>query len=471
MITFVSSFYQIKSKFPIETYIQWASNFINETMNFNLVLYSDKNSYLYIEYLFKNNSKVKVIVKELEEFNLYSLKDKWIENHSKNYLLNHTSWELNMLWNEKVFMVYDTMKENPFNTQWFGWCDIGYFRDGSVGTKEFPWPNHNKVKSLHHSKIYYGLVEEKWIDKIKESVESKNETGLPSIQIPENQVSIAGGFFISHFSNVKWYKELIEKTIYLYFENNYLIKDDQIIVSDLIFSNLQRFELIKGDWFLFRDYLMKTPTVSILIPIYNGIEYIKESINSVLSQTYKDWEIIIGINGHSKDSEVYNIAKIYECENVKVYELDTKGKSDSLNKMLEYCSGSWIALLDVDDIWMPYKLEHQIQYIKEYDVVGTKCVYFGDKEGIIPKIPKGDLSNFDFKSVNPIINSSCLLKKELCFWNQEYDGIEDYELWFRLKSQQKKFYNLEEVLVKHRIHDTSSFNTKNFDIEGLKNKY
>ena len=49
MITFVSSFYHIKSKFPIETYIQWASNFINEDMNFNLVLYTDKKSYPYIE--------------------------------------------------------------------------------------------------------------------------------------------------------------------------------------------------------------------------------------------------------------------------------------------------------------------------------------------------------------------------------------------------------------------------------------
>lgn len=469
MITFVSSFYQIKSKFPIETYIQWASNFITETMNFNLVLFTDKKSYLYIENLFKDNSKIKVIVKELEEFNLYSLKDKWIENHSKNYLLNHTSWELNMLWNEKVFMVYDTMKENPFNTQWFGWCDIGYFRDGKIGNNL--WPSLIKLNSLDKDKIYYGLVEEQWIDSIKKSIESKDEIGLPIIPISEKQVSIAGGFFISHISNIEWYKELIEKTIRIYFNNNYLIKDDQIIIVDCIFSNIQRFEIIKGDWFLFREYLLYKPTISILIPIYNGIKYIKESINSVLSQTYKDWEIIIGINGHPKNSEVYKNAKIYECQNIKVYELDTKGKSASLNKMLEYCSGNWIALLDVDDIWFPNKLEYQIQYIKEYDIIGTKCQYFGDIEGIIPEIPKGDLSSFDFKSVNPIINSSCLLKKELCFWKQEWDGIEDYELWLRLKSQHKKFFNLEEVLVKHRIHSSSSFNTKTFDIEGLKNKY
>jgi hypothetical protein len=468
MITFVSSFYQIKSKFSIETYKQWASNFINENINFNLVLYTDKHSYPYIEHLVKDNSKVKVIVKELEEFYLYSLKDKWIENHSKNYLLNHTSWELNMLWNEKVFMVYETMKENPFNTQWFGWCDIGYFRDGIMGTKEFPWPNLDKIKSLHQSRIYYGLVDEKWIEKIKRSVSSKNEKGLPLIPIPENQVSIAGGFFVSHNSNIQWYKELIEKTICLYFENNYLIKDDQIIVADCIFSNLQKFQLIKGDWFLFRDYLMKTVHISILMPIYNGIEYINESVSSIINQTYQDWELIIGINGHPKNSEIYNIAKTFESEKIKVYDLDTKGKSASLNKMLEYCSGNLISLLDVDDIWFPNKLKNQIHHIKKYDIVGAKCIYFGDKEGIVPEIPNGDLSNFNFKSVNPIINSSCLLKKELCFWKQEWDGIEDYELWLRLKSQNKKFYNLEEVLVKHRIHSTSSFNTKTFDIEGLK---
>jgi hypothetical protein len=68
-------------------------------------------------------------------------------------------------------------------------------------------------------------------------------------------------------------------------------------------------------------------------------------------------------------------------------------------------------LLDVDDMWHKKKLEVQITYINEnYDVIGSRCVWFGDRPGIVPIIPTGDISNYDFSVVNPIINSSCIIK-------------------------------------------------------------
>ena len=195
------------------------------------------------------------------------------------------------------------------------------------------------------------------------------------------------------------------------------------------------------------------------MPIYNGIEFIDESVPSVIRQTFKDWELIIGINGHEKNSEVYNIAKKYESERIKVYDMDTKGKSNSLNEMIKYCKYDWISLLDVDDIWKKNKLEKQIKYMKNYDVIGAKCKYFGDLKSM-PYIPTGNISSFDFEKVNPIINSSCLVKKELCWWDSRLDGVEDYDLWKRLRSQNKKFYNVPRVLLLHRIHDNSAFNSK-----------
>ena len=62
--------------------------------------------------------------------------------------------------------------------------------------------------------------------------------------------------------------------------------------------------------------------ISILIPIYNGIEFIEESVSSVLKQTYHDWEIIIGVNGHPQDSEVFQIAKKYETISDKIHVFD-----------------------------------------------------------------------------------------------------------------------------------------------------
>jgi hypothetical protein len=128
--------------------------------------------------------------------------------------------------------------------------------------------------------------------------------------------------------------------------------------------------------------------------------------------------------------------------------------------MIPLCKYHYIALLDVDDIWMNDKLMIQTQHdiFNNFDVIGSKCVYFGDMSGIIPDIPTGDISEFDFRRVNPMINSSSIIRKELCFWNE--NGIEDYDLWLRLRKDGAKFYNFEEILVKHRIHNDSAFNSK-----------
>jgi glycosyltransferase involved in cell wall biosynthesis len=211
--------------------------------------------------------------------------------------------------------------------------------------------------------------------------------------------------------------------------------------------------------------------ISILMPIYNGIEFIEESVSSVLNQTYEQWELLIGINGHPPNSNVYKIAKEYEkkSENageplgkIRVFDFyEIKGKSNTLNEMIKYCNYNYIALLDVDDIWHNEKLNVQSQLLNYYDVIGSKCVWFGDRTGDIPDIPLGDISNYNFSLVNPIINSSSIIKKELCYWNE--NGIEDYDLWLRLRRQNKKFYNFKEILVKHRIHSSSAFNSKGND--------
>jgi glycosyltransferase involved in cell wall biosynthesis len=204
--------------------------------------------------------------------------------------------------------------------------------------------------------------------------------------------------------------------------------------------------------------------ISILIPIYNGIEFIHESVGSVLNQTYDKWELIIGINGHPENSDVYKIAKNFENTSDKITVFDfynIKGKANTLNEMIKQCKYDYVAILDVDDIWHPQKLEIQTQLTNKYDVIGSNCIWFGDRPGIVPVIPTGDISSVDFSLVNPIINSSSVIRKELCHWNE--NGIEDYDLWLRLRNLNKIFFNCKEILVKHRIHNTSAFNAKGND--------
>ena len=218
------------------------------------------------------------------------------------------------------------------------------------------------------------------------------------------------------------------------------------------------------------------------MPIYNGIQFFTESLNSIINQTFTEWELIIGINGHSSNSNIYHFAK---CIISKYPELSHKiklidfyylsGKSNTLNVMLEHCMYDYVALLDVDDTWEKNKLEYQVIHLNEYDVIGTQCSYFSI-DGTIssgPDLPKNDFSDFNFKLFNPIINSSSVIRKNLCRWDNTINGVEDYDLWLRLKRDGKKFYNCSEILVKHRLHSDSAFNSNGNSsmIQELLDKY
>ena len=205
--------------------------------------------------------------------------------------------------------------------------------------------------------------------------------------------------------------------------------------------------------------------ISILMPIYNGIEFIEESVTSILHQTFVEWELIIGINGHPENSKIYQTALKYSAKNkIKVLDLFTfRGKAETLNEMVKYCKYDFVAILDVDDSWHPKKLEIQMPYCDAYDVIGTKCVYFGDVNltGTIPNIPEGNFTtDFDFLQFNPIINSSVIIRKKYAYWNPKWFGIEDYDLWLSLRVRKCRFYNCSRVAVKHRIHMESAFNAK-----------
>jgi teichuronic acid biosynthesis glycosyltransferase TuaG len=196
--------------------------------------------------------------------------------------------------------------------------------------------------------------------------------------------------------------------------------------------------------------------------LYNGIEFLDECLKSIISQTYNKYEVIIGINGHPINSiiqkKAIQLSKNYNTIHVIWY--PTKGKELTLNAMIKDTKFDYICILDVDDKWFPTKLEEQIKYIDKYDVIGTQCQYFGQKNNI-PKIPLNDISNFDFFQVNPIINSSVLIKKCDANWESLFYGLDDYHLWMKLRYiKNRTFFNIPKILTYHRVYSNSSFNGK-----------
>jgi hypothetical protein len=260
-VTFSTCWYIAKSKFNASTYAVWIDNMLANVNNYYLVVYTDNDSKYMIE-KYTSNPNIKIIVKPFEGFYTYKYKKEWIENHARNPLLNtRIDWKINMLWSEKVHFVKNTMNNKYFETDYYGWCDIGYFRDSSTDLRT--WPSSVKINNLNKNTVYYAIVNNntQYMNVLQMLIQNKNKYGLPICQLPADQVSIAGGFFITHKENVDWWANTYDEKLQLYFRHNYLVKDDQIIVIDCIFSDMKHFTLMKevdprfDIWFQFRRHL------------------------------------------------------------------------------------------------------------------------------------------------------------------------------------------------------------------------
>ena len=180
-----------------------------------------------------------------------------------------TCWKLNMLWSEKISFVKKAYNDKYFpETEWYGWCDIGYFRGDEPGDilneqiKE--WPNYDKLKLFDKDKVYYARVnKKKKFETLFNLINMKNKNGLPKHPIPPEQWSIAGGFFIIYKKKIDWWFDKYDKKLALYFDNNYLVKDDQIIIVDNICSEYEnigliteKYRYVNCEWFVFQRYLL-----------------------------------------------------------------------------------------------------------------------------------------------------------------------------------------------------------------------
>ena len=156
--------------------------------------------------------------------------------------------------------------------------------------------------------------------------------------------------------------------------------------------------------------------VSILMPMYNSEKYIKESINSILNQEYKNFELIIVDDG-SIDSSI-EIVKEYNDSRIKLYEnIENKGLPYTRNKLLSLATGEYIALLDSDDIALKNRIKAQVEFLEEnknIDIVGSSAIIFGKYK--IEKASKVITGIDDIKCNlmfgNCMLNSTIMMRKE-----------------------------------------------------------
>lgn len=277
LLTLSTCYYNIKSKFPSTKYTEWIYNLLSIVNQFNLVIYTDKDSFSILKPIFINNPtisnkigiKIKIIIKPMEEFFGYKYKDQWIQNHETSRLDLHekVDWSLIMLWCEKVHFVNETILNKYFDTLFYGWCDIGYFRNKNTATSILQiWPNPLKLLSLKNS-IHYACIENNKSNYVslqqdilnhyenKKDNEKEGVNGAPTNKLLNN--CFAGGFFIIKPNLIQTFVQLFDAKLRYYFDNKYIIKDDQTILLDVIFTNPSLFCLHWSNdeqndkWFMF----------------------------------------------------------------------------------------------------------------------------------------------------------------------------------------------------------------------------
>lgn len=216
-----------------------------------------------------------------------------------------------------------------------------------------------------------------------------------------------------------------------------------------------------------KDTGQNTPLVSVIMPLYNCERFVGEAIESVKAQTLRDWELVI-VNDCSTDGSMGVVDEFMASDDrIRVVQHEhNKGAAQARNTALRHVTGRYVAYFDADDVWYPYKLEHQLAFMK--DTGSTMC--FTSYETIeedgtfrnVVHVPasidyNGFLKNtitcshtimFDLSEVS----IETLLVPDT---NTDYDFPEDMDTWLRALKRGARARGLDEVLAKNRKHGAS----------------
>lgn len=209
---------------------------------------------------------------------------------------------------------------------------------------------------------------------------------------------------------------------------------------------------------------MNNPLVSVIMSVYNSEKYLAEAIESILNQTYTNFEFII-INDGSTDKSLAIIEKYkIQDERIVLISRENKGLPYSLNEGIEKAKGKYIARMDADDISLPTRFEEQVKFMEEnskISICGTWAEVFG--KDMKTKFLKQPTNNDDMKV--RLLFSVCfahptvmirkyILDKYNLKYNLDYVNAQDYELWSRI-SEVTTMANLPKILLKYRISENS----------------
>ncbi|HEV8430614.1 MAG TPA: glycosyltransferase [Pyrinomonadaceae bacterium] len=214
------------------------------------------------------------------------------------------------------------------------------------------------------------------------------------------------------------------------------------------------------------------PLVSVIMPAYNTETYIGDSIQSVRNQTYRNWELLVVDDGST--DKTAEIIRSFAAQDSRVkYVFQQNGRqAKARNTGIEKSSGTLLAFLDSDDLWLPEKLERQLQVMDEMNV----DVVYSDghiiyEPGSIPgatsfRIVPGTVAGREMLDKlllhnhvpvqSVLVRLDCFRKAGPFDESPAFHGCEDYEMWLKLAATGAKFHGMSEKLIKYRRHPTAT---------------
>ncbi|SHG24183.1 glycosyltransferase family 2 protein [Dysgonomonas macrotermitis] len=202
------------------------------------------------------------------------------------------------------------------------------------------------------------------------------------------------------------------------------------------------------------------PKISVILPVYDASAYLARAIDSIIGQTYTDWELIVINDGSTDNSE--SIVVNYSDNRINYYKNEVNsGLIFTLNKAIGLCSGKYIARMDADDIASPERFERQIDYLEQNSgcsMCGTFAHIIDKDENITGKIihqTENKYLQINLLFSVPFVHPSMMIRKEVLEENQfdqNYLHAEDYDLWCRI-ARKHIVGNIPQFLLMYRWHD------------------
>lgn len=195
------------------------------------------------------------------------------------------------------------------------------------------------------------------------------------------------------------------------------------------------------------------------MPVYNVAPYLREAMDSILNQTYNDFEFIV-LNDCSPDNSEEILDSYSDSRIVRYSGEKNVGFANILNVGIGMAKGEFIARMDSDDISLPCRLEKQVVFLEnhpEIDLVSTGMQRFGESDMVLSHRTSYEDVKFDALSFSPVLHASSMWRRSKfidhdLFYRQEMVPAEDYDLWTRALVQRLVLVNLPDVLYRYRTH-------------------